>query len=135
MECQVMKLHVVISKEFGDSFANLLNGGILVLSAKTVMKIKKIDKKLKEQFKNYYDVRESYLKELSNKNENGEPIIKDNAYDISKEHLILLNEKMKELLDVDFEIGQKIDYKDIEKVGLSVKDLIILDDIVADPID
>lgn len=130
-----MKLHVVISKEFGDSFANLLNGGILVLSAKTVMKIKKIDKKLKEQFKNYYDVRESYLKELSNKNENGEPIIKDNAYDISKEHLILLNEKMKELLDVDFEIGQKIDYKDIEKVGLSVKDLIILDDIVADPID
>jgi hypothetical protein len=142
LECHGMKLKNLMGGNFIDSFSKLLDGGIMVLSPKTVFRLKKIDQKIKDEFKLFNDTREQYLKELAVKDDNNQPIIikheTDNSksrYDLTPENKIIINGKIIELLDLDFDIGLPIAYSEIEKVNLNVKDLIILDGIIADPID
>jgi hypothetical protein len=130
-----MKLKDIIVGQFTQSMSKLLDGGILVLTPKIVFRLKKIDKKIKDEVLIFNEAREQYLKELSNKDDTGAPIIIKDNYDLTVENQTILNEKINGLLDLDFDLGPKIDFKDIEKINLTIKDLIALDGIIADPIE
>lgn len=131
-----MKLKDVINNDFNASFINLTKGSILDIPQRTALEIKKIAKKRNEELKNFEEMRLALCKELAEKDENKEPVLlPDNKFKITAENEVALKKKLDELLEVDVVIiSQKIDFKDIAKLGLNVQDLIALDEIISDPV-
>lgn len=131
-----MKLKEIVGLEFNSSFENLINGSILDMSMKTASILKAVGKKVRAEQKNIEEMRLDICKQLADKDEAGEPImLPDNRFKMTSEAETTLKKKLDELLEVEVElISQKIDYKDVEKLKLSVKDLIALDGIISDPV-
>jgi molybdopterin converting factor small subunit len=130
-----MQLGKANSKAFFDSFNKLLEGNIVNIPAKVSMKLKKIDKKLKEEFKNIEEIHKQLSKDLAEKDESGNAIIIENNYILSDENKAIIVNKLNELMQVEVDLGEKIPFASIEKVNLSVKDLINLDDVIDDVIE
>lgn len=128
-----MKLETIISPIFAKAFGNLLGGETISLSPKTIFRLKKIHVKLRDEHRIFNEMKNDWAKELADKDEKGEAIIIDNAYKIPDDKMIILQEKVNDALKLEVDIGAKIPFEDIEKVKLSVKDLIVLEDLILDP--
>ena len=65
----------------------------------------------------YFDQRRKKIEECTNKDEEGNPIIKeDGDYDISDEKMVALNDELKELLEMEVEVPiTTVPFKVIEK--------------------
>lgn len=109
--------------EYTPSLLEIL-GSTKGLSSVTAYRISKNIKAITEEEKTYQDTRIKMCKEYANKDEKGEPILKDNKYDIPDDKLKEFDDELKKLLDeeVDIEI-KKLSLEEIDKVGLSAFDL------------
>lgn len=125
-----MKLSVCLSEGFSVAFGKLLSVDITLINGKTIYKIKKIEKKIKEEFAAFEDFRKSTAESLSEKGEDGKGLVEDNKYVISQENTILLNQKLNEMTNVEFELPCSIDFEEIEKGDFKIKDVFILEDII-----
>lgn len=130
-----MKIGQIMQPQFSKSFSALLDGGVKDINPKIALQLKRIEKKLRAEQKNFQELQEAIAKEYCDKNENNEPIVKDGIYIINPENTIIVNKKISEIMDTDMDIGIKINFDDIKKVNLSIKDLIVLEDIINDPVD
>lgn len=92
------------------------------LPIKTTLKLRKIIKMVEEEFKAFEDVRLSRLSSLAKKDENGNPVMVDKNFSLTKENELLLAKEISEYLkqEISFE---KIDISEIEGVSLSIDQL------------
>lgn len=90
------------------------------LSAVIAYHISKDIKLINEEIKNYEETRTKLIEEKANKNEDGNPIIEDDAYSLSNESLVYVEKELNSLLNesIDLDI-KKISLNDIDKAGLS----------------
>lgn len=90
------------------------------LSGTTAYRILKNIKRISEELKVYEETRKNIVEEKANKDKNGNPIIKENQYDLSSQNLKKCNQEIEKLLneEVDIEI-KKVKLSEIDAIGLS----------------
>ncbi len=129
-----MKLGKAFKPGFQQSFSVLLNGNISDLSITTILKLKKINKLIEEHATIIESVRKELCQLYAKKDAEGNPIILNDKYDLDKTSEDIIAKKLEEAEDIEIDIGPKIAFKEIEKLKISVANLIVLDDIISDPV-
>jgi hypothetical protein len=92
-------------------------------------KLAKIVKEIEANIVQFNTTRGALLERLSNKDAEGKPIILENNYDLSNDSLAEFNTEINQLLEVDIPIVQ-ICIDDIEKVEITVEEIILLGDLI-----
>lgn len=126
-----IKVALLLSDDFGLSLLNLRK--VKPESLAAAVKIKKIFKKVEEEVTLFREVQTEACKELADKDTEGNPVIINNRYQLSKESNMKLAVKLQELANVEVDI----DFIDISELGdltrltgLSAEDLTILEPIL-----
>lgn len=86
----------------------------------TAYRIAKNYKAIKKETDDYEKIRIKLLEEHSNKDDDGNAIIKDNAYDVIDGHMDIINKELNELMGEEIELDiKKVSLDDIEVAGLA----------------
>lgn len=121
-----MKLKVMTDPRFVPTLQKIMSSPI---PAKTAFKFAKIVKEIEANITQFNTTRGELLGRLANKDADGKPIIIENNYDLSQENLIVFNQEINQLLEVDIPINP-ISIDEIEKVEISVDEIIVLGDLI-----
>lgn len=98
------------------------------LSGKVNYQLSKNIKPVKDELDAYNEARKGIIKKYANKDENGEPVIISNEYDIPKELKKEFDAEIDELMNTEVDIQVKmIKLDDLESAGLSAADYFNLD--------
>lgn len=121
-----MQLKVMTNPNFVPTLQKIMSSPI---PAKTAFKLAKIVKEIEANIVQFNTTRGALLERLSNKDADGKPIIIENNYDLSHENLIIFNQEINQLLEEDIPI-KPVSIDEIEKVEITVEEIIILGDLI-----
>lgn len=124
-----MKVAQIINENFLNSLERLR---VQKLPLKASYQLAGISKKVREEFNKFEEARKNALEQLADKDENGQAIVENGSFKMSKEATLELAKQLKEVVNIDIEV-QKIklsDLGDLSKVELSAQDVEILDAIL-----
>lgn len=83
-------------------------------------RISKNIKPILKEVEEYEEQRKKLCEEYAEKDDKGEPVIKDNAYDLSKDNLKIINEQLEKIRQETVKIDvKKVTLEDIDRAELS----------------
>jgi hypothetical protein len=124
-----MLLSQLVNPQFKATFGKIASAA---LPAKGLWKVKRMAGWLAEQEKPYEEARLELCKRYCEKDEKGEPVLKDNRFQGLENNSEFLKEH-EELLKSEVEPKIKFHFEEIEVAGITGNDLLILDELVFEP--
>lgn len=125
-----MKIARIVNPQFNSAFTTLLNQPVPMV---TGIKLREIHNAIRAKQRAYDESREALLKDLCEKDADGNPVFEDDkktAYKLSDEGKAKFSEELAKVFDEDFETAS-VEAKDLgDKVSLTPQNLILLEDIV-----
>lgn len=122
-----MKLYNIVNPEFGKAFNKLMNAKV---SGKVAFKLTKLAKDIKENADIYDKLRIAACEEFAKKDEEGKPVMVENAYDIPDEDMPKLNAKIQDLLNVDVGTNYLFTMEDFENAELTANEMLVIAELI-----
>jgi hypothetical protein len=107
-----MKLAVITSDMFQQALSRLSEGKLPLAAA---LKLREINRVVYSKNKDFHEIRIGRLKSLAEKDEEGNPIIENETYKLSKNNLDMLQNEINKLLEQDV-LVPKLSMKDIADI-------------------
>lgn len=121
-------MKITLNKLINSKYVLIELGNTKGLSSIVSYSLLKNIKKINEELESYDKARIKICEENANKDDKGNPIIKNNTYDMDEKSLVFVNseiERLKEeIIDIDI---RKINITDIDKAGLSAFEIESID--------
>lgn len=126
----MIKFSTMVSPDFQESFNKLV---VATLPGKSMLRIKRMTKKIQEEMKHYEDARKQICEDAAKKGEDGKAIIVEQRYDIPDDVLPTVTQAISDLANESVDLGEKLPFAWVESAQLTTKDLLVLEELIDDP--